>query len=96
MSGVRHTNIAGTRRRSLHSTGQAADLQGNPSCMYRLLQGYAGGYSTDYHSAPGGAHVHISWGGFEHGIRFVHRHYGKKRYAKRKTRLPAYATAGER
>lgn len=43
VSGVRHTNIAGTRRRSLHSTGQAADLQGNPSCIYSMLHGWPGG-----------------------------------------------------
>lgn len=84
VSGVRHTRIAGTRTMSLHASGRAADVHGNPSCIYAHLKGWPGGYSTDYHTAPGGKHVHISYGGFEHGVRFVHRHYGKRhRYAKR-------------
>ena len=82
ISGVRHTYIAGTRRISLHASGQAADVAGNPGCIYGHLSGWAGGYSTDYASV---AHVHISWGGPEHGIRFVHgggRHH-HRRYAAR-------------
>lgn len=101
ISGVRHTRIAGTRRMSLHSTGQAADVQGNPSCIYAHLTNWPGGYSTDYETAPGGKHVHISYGGFEQGVRFVHRHHRRARYAKARhhrqakivARHPAYANA---
>lgn len=67
---------------SLHATGQAVDMAGNPSCIYRHLRGWRGGYTTDYATAPGGAHVHISWGGREHGMRFAHRG-GGTRYAAR-------------
>ena len=59
---------------SHHSTGNAVDLQGNPSCIYSLLRGWPGGVTTDYASAPGGAHVHVSYapGGREWGLRFAH------------------------
>jgi hypothetical protein len=69
ISGVRHTHVAGTGRMSLHASGQAADLRGNPGCVYRMLQGWAGGYSTDYGRVH---HVHLSWGGREQGLRFAH------------------------
>ena len=79
ISSVRHTRIAGSRHMSLHASGQAVDLQGNPSCIYRHLAGWPGGYSVDYHRVQ---HVHISYGGREAGLRF--NHYGaKKRHAKR-------------
>jgi hypothetical protein len=72
ISAVRRTYIAGTRVVSLHASGQAVDLQGNPDCIYAHLNGWAGGYSTDYARMK---HVHISWsdGGREWGARFVHR-----------------------
>ena len=59
---------------SEHALGRAVDMQGNPSCIYRLLRNWPGGYSTDYASAPGGPHVHISYGpgGREWGQRFAH------------------------
>lgn len=112
ISGVRHTRIAGTRTMSLHSSGQAADMQGNPTCIYSKLSNWPGGYTTDYHSAPSTPHVHISYGGFEHGRRFAHggrgyrtryaRHRGKH-YAKRSykhhyvsARKHRYATASAR
>jgi len=52
--------VAGTGHASLHSVypARAADLQGNPSCIYSRLQGWAGGYSTDYGRVR---HVHLSY-----------------------------------
>lgn len=70
ISGVRHTRIAGSRRWSLHASGRAVDMQGNPGCIYVHLRGWPGGYSTDYGRVR---HVHISLGGREDGIRFAHR-----------------------
>jgi hypothetical protein len=84
ISSVRHTLIAGTRILSLHASGKAADLQGNPSCMYAALHGWPGGYSIDYASVR---HIHISYdpeGGREMGARFVHGgHHHRHRYAAR-------------
>lgn len=70
---------------SNHAIGRAADLQGNPACIYAHLQGWPGGYSVDYNTAPGGHHVHISYnpGGMEWGARFVHHHGGSSLSAKR-------------
>lgn len=82
ISAVRHTFIAGTRTISQHASGTAVDVQGNPSCIYSMLKGWPGGYSIDYGRVN---HVHISYGGREHGVRFAHgggRHYGR-RYAHR-------------
>lgn len=61
--------------RSNHPRGRAVDLQGNPRCIYAHLKKWPGGVSTDYASAPGGPHVHISYnpGGQEWGLRFAHR-----------------------
>lgn len=69
VSGVRYTRVAGSRRLSLHASGRAVDLRGNPSCIYARLRGWPGGYSTDYWRV---AHVHVSWGGREAGLRFAH------------------------
>ena len=77
ISGVRHTKVAGTRKWSLHDTGHAVDMQGNPACIYAHLSGWPGGYSTDYARVR---HVHISLGGSEDGRRFAH-------YIPRYTRL---------
>lgn len=82
ISAVRHTFIAGTRTISQHASGTAVDVQGNPSCIYSMLKGWPGGYSIDYGRVN---HVHISYGGREHGARFAHgggRHYSR-RYAHR-------------
>lgn len=70
-----------TGQLSNHARHMAADLKGNPACIYSHLHGWKGGYSTDYHSAPGGPHVHISYnpGGMEWGVRFAH-HHGKHRH----------------
>jgi hypothetical protein len=53
-------HIAGTAYASLHSIypARAADVEGNPSCIYSHLQGWAGGYSVDYGRVR---HVHISY-----------------------------------
>ena len=48
ISALRHTRIRGTRRMSLHATGEAVDMRGNPSCIYAQLRNWPGGYSTDY------------------------------------------------
>ena len=82
ISGRRHTRVAGTRRWSLHASGHAVDMRGDPGCIYARLRGFAGGYSTDYGRVR---HVHISLGGREDGLRFAH-HRGRRhhhRYASR-------------
>jgi hypothetical protein len=79
ISGRRHTRVAGTRRWSLHASGHAVDMAGNPGCIYAHLRGFAGGYSTDYGRVK---HVHISLGGREDGARFAH-YSGRRRYAGR-------------
>lgn len=82
ISAVRHTYIAGTHRISLHAYGEAADVSGNPDCIYSMLHGWPGGYSIDYGRVR---HVHISYepGGREWGSRFAHgghrRHYAHHR-----------------
>ncbi len=83
ISGVRHTRVAGTRRLSLHASGRAVDLVGNPACIYRMLAGWPGGYTTDYRRAR---HTHVSYGGSEHGLRFAHRFTGRTKYAARRSR----------
>ena len=85
VSAVRRTYIAGTRRISLHASGRAVDLQGNPACIYRMLVGWPGGVSHDYARVR---HVHVSYdpdGRREWGLRFAHGRIGKRRarYAKR-------------
>ena len=76
ISGVRHTRVAGTRRMSLHASGRAVDMAGNPGCIYARLRGWPGGYSTDYARVR---HVHISGpGGREDGLRFAHRHFARR------------------
>ena len=71
ISAVRHTRIRGSRHMSLHSTGEAVDMRGNPSCIYAQLRDWPGGYSTDYGRVQ---HVHISLAanGREAGLRFTH------------------------
>ena len=71
ISGIRHTRIRGSGRMSLHATGEAVDMRGNPSCVYAQLRDWAGGYSTDYGRVQ---HVHISLAanGREAGLRFTH------------------------
>ena len=71
ISGVRHTFVEGTHSLSEHATGHAVDVRGNPACIYSHLSGWPGGYSTDYSTMQ---HVHISLGGREDGLRFVHHH----------------------
>lgn len=93
VSGVRHTYIAGTRHISLHASGKAVDLAGNPSCIYAMLSGWPGGYSTDYARMR---HVHLSYdpdGGREMGIRFVHGG-GRTRHAHRRHHHQRFARAG--
>jgi hypothetical protein len=61
--------IAGSGHASMHASGRAVDIKGNPHCIYSHLQGWPGGYSVDYGAVQ---HVHISLGGFEDGVRFSH------------------------
>lgn len=84
ISGLRHTRIRGSGRMSLHATGEAVDMRGNPSCIYAQLRDWPGGYSTDYGRVQ---HVHISLAanGREAGLRFAHgggRHH-RHRHASR-------------
>jgi uncharacterized protein YcbK (DUF882 family) len=83
ISSVRHTRIRGTRRMSLHATGEAVDMRGNPSCVYAQLRDWPGGYSTDYGRAR---HIHISLAanGREAGLRFTHggKSYRHRRFVK--------------
>lgn len=81
VSAVRHTRVAGTRRMSLHASGRAVDVAGNPACIYSHLVGWTrrgGGYSRDYWRVD---HVHISHGGAEAGLVFSH---GRTQYASRR------------
>jgi hypothetical protein len=71
--------IAGSGHASLHASGRAVDIKGNPHCIYSHLQGWPGGYSVDYGAVQ---HVHVSLGGFEDGLRFAHNgsHHRHHRY----------------
>lgn len=80
VSGVRHTRVAGSRRLSLHASGRAVDMVGNPSCIYAHLRGWPGGVSTDYGAV---GHVHFSLGGREDGHRFAHNRVTRRAYARR-------------
>jgi hypothetical protein len=85
ISGVRHTRIRGSGRMSLHATGEAVDMRGNPSCVYAQLRDWSGGYSTDYGRVK---HIHISLSanGREAGLRFTHgggKSHRHRRFAKR-------------
>jgi len=74
ISGWRHTKVARTSHWSYHASGRAADVKGNPRCIYAHLTDWQGGYSTDYSTVrckrgpcP---HVHIDTGSkrtFAHG-----------------------------
>lgn len=84
ISAVRKTFIAGTRTISLHASGRAVDMAGNPACIYRHLAAWPGGVSVDYSRVQ---HVHFSLdqsGGREMGLRF--RHGGGKAKKHRRSR----------
>jgi hypothetical protein len=85
ISAVRHTYVAGTRTISLHASGRAVDVAGNPGCIYEHLKGWPGGYSIDYAAVQ---HVHISLGGREDGCRFVHGggHHAHRRRHRHRSR----------
>lgn len=81
---------AGRGYRSNHPIGRAVDMQGNPACIKSHLNNWPGGLSTDYWTAPGGPHYHISYnpGGQEWGVRFAHRNpFLHRRYARRHHRV---------
>lgn len=71
ISAKRHTRVRGTGRWSLHASGRAVDISGNPSCIRGQLAGWPGGASNDYGRV---GHYHISYapGGPEWGQRFAH------------------------
>lgn len=71
ISALRNTRVRGSGAVSLHASGRAIDIAGNPSCIARHLAHWRGGASNDYHriSPP---HYHVSWGGREQGRRFAH------------------------
>jgi len=75
-----HAVVAGTHRASLHSLypARAADIHGNPTCIYTMLHGWPGGVSVDYSRVR---HVHLSYdpNGREWHARF--NHGGHHRYA---------------
>ena len=80
VSAVRRGARISSGHYSNHAAGRAVDIQGNPSCIYSMLRGWPGGVSTDYASAPGGPHVHVSYSphGMEWGLKFSH---GRRAYA---------------
>lgn len=89
ISGVRHTYIAGTGGRlSLHASGRAVDIKGNPSCIMAHLRGWPGGASTDYTAVN---HTHISYAphGPEWGARFAHYRGGHRGRHHRRHRVRA-------
>lgn len=86
ISAMRHTRVRGSGQWSLHASGRAVDMAGNPSCIARHLADWRGGASNDYHRIRPN-HFHISWGGREHGKRFAH-------YQGRKARKVRYAGVG--
>ena len=94
VSGMRHGARMSSGHSSNHASGRAVDIQGNPSCIYAMLRGWPGGVSTDYASAPGGPHVHVSysprgseWGlKFSHGVRRAYAYAGKTRGKARRWR----------
>lgn len=82
--------VLGSGHPSLHSVypARAADMSGNPSCIYAHLHGWQGGYSIDYGHVR---HVHISYSppgtgylaGREWHARFAHaggNHHGYARH----------------
>lgn len=89
--------VAGSGHPSLHSVypARAADVAGNPSCIYGHLREWGGGYSIDYGRVR---HVHISFSppgtgylaGIEWHARFAHyaagglrAHHDHRHYAMR-------------
>lgn len=80
ISALRNTRVRGSGRISLHASGHAVDIRGNPTCIYAHLQGWPGGYSIDYRRRDI-QHVHISYSpdGREWGARFAHWQPRKKR-----------------
>lgn len=82
--------VRGSGHPSLHSVypARAADLKGNPSCIYAHLRSWQGGYSIDYGRVR---HVHISYSppgsgplaGREWGRRFAHYGGGHHHHARR-------------
>lgn len=82
ISAVRNTRVRGSGAISLHASGRAVDISGNPDCIARHIAAWGGGASNDYWRVRPN-HYHISWGGREHGKRFAHYTGKVKRYARR-------------
>ncbi len=86
ISAVSHRYVRGSGRLSLHASGRAVDITGNPGCIYAHLRGWPGGVSTDYATIrPNHVHISYSPNGREWGLRFAHYRGGKHRrhYARR-------------
>lgn len=88
VSGYRPNARTPSGRLSDHALGLAVDVAGNPSCIYSRLRNWPGGYTTDYATAPGTPHVHISYNpsGPEWGRRFAHSRAGVTSYASARRR----------
>lgn len=76
-----------------HRNHRAVDVAGSPRCIYSHLTNWPGGVSTDYSTAPGTPHVHVSYcppssckRGWEWGLRFVHNHSSTHTFAARSRR----------
>lgn len=77
-----------------HREGRAVDVQGNPSCIYRMLADWPGGVSTDYNAVQ---HVHFSYSPrHEWGLRFRHDVYRTAKRRDIETRSPPAASASVR
>lgn len=72
ISAYRKTRVKGTGHWSLHASGKAVDITGNPSCVAQRLKSWSGGASNDYWRIRP-HHYHVSYGGSEMGLRFAHR-----------------------
>lgn len=81
-----------------HREHRAVDInmpgRQGPACIYAHLKGWPGGVSTDYWTAPGVRHVHVSYNRkFEWGLRFAHNggHRHTKELAAKQNHYPVYA-----
>ena len=94
ISAVRHTYVRGSGKLSLHASGRAIDVSGNPSCIARMTASWPGGVSNDYFKIrPNHYHISYSPGGREWGSRFAHYSgRNRARYAKRWKRRYAHAS----
>lgn len=93
ISGYRPGARVPSGRLSLHSTrpARAADIAGNPSCVRKKMEGWRGGMSTDYATAPVTPHYHISWSPPNSGTKLAGREWGYRFTHRSKPRRTRYA-----